>query len=319
MNTFFYFITMRVILEHFFLILVLRTCSSLTSFGSSPEAWKKSMNKRSASHKGMMGDDPSAANSNHVDDGDDSPGWEQQLQQEIQQQILAQTTGGQMPDLTTTVVPHLKKKKKHQQQQQQSGMLHQHHHQQQKKQQQYQQQQQQQEPQAQQMRPPTTQQPPSPTSSSGSRGSSISSEGQTPSPPPPPYDPCPQQHFTCEKYFEQQQQLLDKGPPLVCTSEREVCLPANYSKFQLPNRGKQTVVSIGEIIRSTIPIIYLAIFLLLCLFVYRYTKWNSLKWAYFPGNNIAITFPPLANIRISGYRVLLELDFFPFTRICILG
>ena len=33
---------------------------------------------------------------------------------------------------------------------------------------------------------------------------------------------------------------------LTCTSEREVCLPANYSKFQLPNKGKQTVVSIGE-------------------------------------------------------------------------
>ena len=32
---------------------------------------------------------------------------------------------------------------------------------------------------------------------------------------------------------------------LVCTSEREVCLPANYSKFQLPNKGKQTMVSIG--------------------------------------------------------------------------
>ena len=33
---------------------------------------------------------------------------------------------------------------------------------------------------------------------------------------------------------------------LTCTSEREVCLPANYSKFQLPNKGKQTVVSIGK-------------------------------------------------------------------------
>lgn len=32
---------------------------------------------------------------------------------------------------------------------------------------------------------------------------------------------------------------------LVCTSEEEVCLPANYSKFQLPNKGKQTIVSIG--------------------------------------------------------------------------
>jgi hypothetical protein len=33
---------------------------------------------------------------------------------------------------------------------------------------------------------------------------------------------------------------------LDCTSEREMCLPANYSKFQLPNKGKQTIVSIGE-------------------------------------------------------------------------
>ena len=32
----------------------------------------------------------------------------------------------------------------------------------------------------------------------------------------------------------------------ICTSEKEVCLPGNYSKFQLPNKGKQTVVSIGE-------------------------------------------------------------------------
>ena len=30
-----------------------------------------------------------------------------------------------------------------------------------------------------------------------------------------------------------------------CTSEKEVCLLANYSKFQLPNKGAQTVVSIG--------------------------------------------------------------------------
>ena len=34
----------------------------------------------------------------------------------------------------------------------------------------------------------------------------------------------------------------------ICTSEKEVCLLGNYSKFQLPNRGKQTVVSIGKII-----------------------------------------------------------------------
>ena len=39
---------------------------------------------------------------------------------------------------------------------------------------------------------------------------------------------------------------ISESGALTCTSEREVCLPANYSKFQLPNKGKQTVVSIGE-------------------------------------------------------------------------
>ena len=56
--------------------------------------------------------------------------------------------------------------------------------------------------------------------------------------------------------------ILKEQPPLLppppsscigdvrtCTSEKEVCLLGNYSKFQLPNKGKQTVVSIGEIIR----------------------------------------------------------------------
>ena len=33
---------------------------------------------------------------------------------------------------------------------------------------------------------------------------------------------------------------------ITCTSEREVCLPANYSRFQLPNKGKTTIVSIGK-------------------------------------------------------------------------
>ena len=32
-----------------------------------------------------------------------------------------------------------------------------------------------------------------------------------------------------------------------CTSEKEVCLLSNYSKFQLPNKGAQTIVSIGKI------------------------------------------------------------------------
>ena len=43
-----------------------------------------------------------------------------------------------------------------------------------------------------------------------------------------------------------QRQLAPKVPQLICTSEEEVCLPANYSRFQLPNKGKQTTVSIGE-------------------------------------------------------------------------
>ena len=34
--------------------------------------------------------------------------------------------------------------------------------------------------------------------------------------------------------------------PLRCTSENEVCLPANYSRFQLPNKGMTTKVSIGK-------------------------------------------------------------------------
>ena len=41
-------------------------------------------------------------------------------------------------------------------------------------------------------------------------------------------------------------EISNEAGALTCTSEREVCLPANYSKFQLPNKGKQTVVSIGE-------------------------------------------------------------------------
>ena len=44
------------------------------------------------------------------------------------------------------------------------------------------------------------------------------------------------------------QQLISKSlaERVVCTSEKEVCLPGNYSRFQLPNKGKQTVVSIGK-------------------------------------------------------------------------
>ena len=38
-----------------------------------------------------------------------------------------------------------------------------------------------------------------------------------------------------------------QGPQPACTSEREICLPANYSKFQLPNKGNVTIVSIGRL------------------------------------------------------------------------
>ncbi len=44
---------------------------------------------------------------------------------------------------------------------------------------------------------------------------------------------------------QQQQSSTPPPPPLTCTSQREVCLPANYSRFQLPNKGEQTTVSIG--------------------------------------------------------------------------
>ena len=46
-------------------------------------------------------------------------------------------------------------------------------------------------------------------------------------------------------------EISNEAGALTCTSEREVCLPANYSKFQLPNKGKQTVVSIGEHVYSS--------------------------------------------------------------------
>ncbi len=45
--------------------------------------------------------------------------------------------------------------------------------------------------------------------------------------------------------------LVVDGGVVECTSEREVCLPANYSRFQLPNKGKQTVVAIGKMGRSS--------------------------------------------------------------------
>ena len=41
---------------------------------------------------------------------------------------------------------------------------------------------------------------------------------------------------------------VDRPIRLQCTSEKEVCLPSNYSRFQLPNKGQQTIVSIGKIL-----------------------------------------------------------------------
>lgn len=61
-----------------------------------------------------------------------------------------------------------------------------------------------------------------------------------------------QQRLFQEQLLQQQQrhhdirQSASDGDGLDCTSEREVCLPSNYSRFQLPNKGKQTIVSIGE-------------------------------------------------------------------------
>ena len=60
-----------------------------------------------------------------------------------------------------------------------------------------------------------------------------------------------------ERQLEILQQLLNrqqhkdevsrvKAAKKTCTSENEVCLPSNYSRFQLPNKGQQTVVSIGK-------------------------------------------------------------------------
>ena len=44
------------------------------------------------------------------------------------------------------------------------------------------------------------------------------------------------------------QREIQRSVGVDCTSENEVCLPANYSRFQLPNKGKQTIVSIGKIL-----------------------------------------------------------------------
>ncbi len=84
-----------------------------------------------------------------------------------------------------------------------------------------------------------------------------------PSPPhPTPFQPAPPPNsFSSDLQFSQklwqqqqemwqqhflQQQSLEREQGL-CTSQKEVCLPSNYSRFQLPNKGKHTIVSIGEL------------------------------------------------------------------------
>ena len=54
--------------------------------------------------------------------------------------------------------------------------------------------------------------------------------------PPPGFEPPPGMFWPYQ------------GPQPSCTSEREICLPANYSKFQLPNKGNVTIVSIGGLL-----------------------------------------------------------------------
>lgn len=68
-----------------------------------------------------------------------------------------------------------------------------------------------------------------------------------PAPPPPSFSPDFQ---FAQKLWQEQQALKEEQDSLTCTSQREVCLPANYSRFQLPNKGKQTTVSIGELVIS---------------------------------------------------------------------
>ena len=52
----------------------------------------------------------------------------------------------------------------------------------------------------------------------------------------PPYTPPVTSATACPNIIETRD----------CTSEKEVCLLSNYSKFQLPNKGAQTIVSIGK-------------------------------------------------------------------------
>ena len=59
------------------------------------------------------------------------------------------------------------------------------------------------------------------------------------------------------------QREIQRSVGVDCTSENEVCLPANYSRFQLPNKGKQTIVSIGKILlHSSMGFFLIANFLL---------------------------------------------------------
>ena len=69
-----------------------------------------------------------------------------------------------------------------------------------------------------------------------SASTSAGGDYPSPLPPPPGFAPPPPGMF-----------WPYQGPQPACTSEREICLPANYSKFQLPNKGNVTIVSIGRL------------------------------------------------------------------------
>ncbi len=96
-----------------------------------------------------------------------------------------------------------------------------------------------------------------------SLGTTFASNTPTPSTPTPHRSRSSKSSVTMEPFqlWQKQQELVmeqlrqeqqrQRRPRMVCTSEKEVCLPANYSRFQLPNRGKQTIVSIGTPLPET--------------------------------------------------------------------
>ena len=87
--------------------------------------------------------------------------------------------------------------------------------------------------------------------------SNLNVEGLTDSVSSPPTI-TPTKHVLNEQPQDQQQPVIpyltsycqNIKEARTCTSEQEVCLLANYSKFQLPNKGAQTIVSIGKIFLS---------------------------------------------------------------------